>query len=72
MLSRFPYSGRRRAEWLIYNLFMRKGSRAMTSYKAAERTAEPATVPVPPILPTKREWRRAVLEASDDPGLDPS
>ena len=70
ILSRFPYRGRRRAEWLIYNLFMRKGSRTMSTYTAAEQTAEPSTIPVPPILPMKREWRSAVLEVSGDSGHD--
>jgi radical SAM superfamily enzyme YgiQ (UPF0313 family) len=69
ILGRFPYRGCRRAEWLVYNLFMRKGSRTMNTYKAAEQTAEPKSIPLPPILPAKREWRRAVLEASGDSGL---
>jgi radical SAM superfamily enzyme YgiQ (UPF0313 family) len=73
MLSRFPYHGRRRrAEWLIYNLFMRKGSRILDTYSAAEDTPQPRTVPMPPILPAKREWRSAVLEASSESGLDMS
>jgi radical SAM superfamily enzyme YgiQ (UPF0313 family) len=63
--SRFPVSGRRRrAQWLIYNLFMRKGSQTDAKLVGADvtPTAAPDLAPIPPILPTKREWRAAVLE----------
>ena len=32
------------------------------------KTPEPAFSPMPPILPVKREWRAAVLEAANEPG----
>jgi radical SAM superfamily enzyme YgiQ (UPF0313 family) len=63
MGKRFPVSGNRhRAQWLIYNLFMRKGSRSENIESIAAPTAEPGFAPMPPILPAKREWREAVLE----------
>jgi hypothetical protein len=34
----------------------------------AAPTAEPNFAPMPPILPVKREWRAAVLEAAGGPG----
>ena len=62
--SRFPLSGRRsRAQWMIYNLFMRKASRTENIRSIAPATPEPDLAPNPPILPVKREWRQAVLEA---------
>ena len=62
---RFPFRGpRSRAQWLIYNLFMRRGSQTEHIESIAEPTAPPDTAPVPPILPLKREWREAVLEAA--------
>jgi len=33
----------------------------------AAPTAEPDVAPMPPILPVKREWRAAVLEAGHGP-----
>jgi radical SAM superfamily enzyme YgiQ (UPF0313 family) len=67
--SRFPLRGERhRAQWLIYNLFMRKASRTEKIDSIAPRTAEPDVAPIPPILPVKREWREAVLEAAREPG----
>jgi hypothetical protein len=33
----------------------------------AAPTAEPDFAPMPPILPVKREWRAAVLEAARGP-----
>jgi radical SAM superfamily enzyme YgiQ (UPF0313 family) len=67
MASRFPLSGKRaRAQWAIYNLFMRKASREETETAPAP-TAEPDIAPMPPILPIKREWRAAVLEAAGQP-----
>jgi radical SAM superfamily enzyme YgiQ (UPF0313 family) len=63
--ERFPLrGGRHRAQWLIYNLFMRKGAATDCIETVAAPTAEPETFPMPPILPVKREWRAAVLEAA--------
>jgi hypothetical protein len=63
--SRFPLRGRRhRMQWLIYNLFMRRGSQTENIDSIAAPTAEPNVAPMPPILPIKREWRAAVLEAA--------
>jgi len=63
--ERFPIRGRRhRAQWLIYNLFMRKGAATDCIEAVAAPTAEPDTFPMPPILPVKREWRAAVLDAA--------
>jgi radical SAM superfamily enzyme YgiQ (UPF0313 family) len=62
--SRFPLSGKRsHAQWLIYNLFMRKASKTENIESIAPATPEAAFAPNPPILPIKREWREAVLEA---------
>ena len=62
--SRFPLRGQRhRAQWLIYNLFMRKASQTENIQSIAAPTAEPDVAPMPPILPVKSEWRAAVLEA---------
>ncbi len=66
--SRFPLRGKRhRAQWAIYNLFMRKASMTEKIASIAEPTAEPELAPMPPILPIKREWRAAVLEAANAP-----
>jgi radical SAM superfamily enzyme YgiQ (UPF0313 family) len=63
--SRFPLHGKRhRAQWLIYNIFMRRGSQTENIQSIAAPTAEPDVAPMPPILPIKREWREAVLEAA--------
>ncbi|MCW2317325.1 radical SAM superfamily enzyme YgiQ (UPF0313 family) [Rhodoblastus acidophilus] len=65
--SRFPLAGKRsRAQWLIYNLFMRKASKTENIESIAPATPETPHAPNPPILPIKREWREAVLE-----GLEP-
>ena len=62
--GRFPIRGRRhRGQWLIYNLFMRKGAATDRIDSVAVPTEPPDTAPMPPILPVKREWRAAVLEA---------
>jgi hypothetical protein len=53
---------------VIYNLFMRKGSQTERIESIAAPTAEPNFAPMPPILPVKREWRAAVLEAAGGPG----
>jgi hypothetical protein len=63
--NRFPLHGRRhRLQWLIYNIFMRRGSQTENIQSIAAPTPEPALAPMPPILPVKREWRAAVLEAA--------
>ena len=65
--SRFPFAGKRdRLQWLIYNLFMRRASRTENIESIAAPTAEPRLAPMPPLLPVKREWRAAVLEAAQD------
>lgn len=70
--GRFPPRGpRHRAQWLLYNLFMRKASRREKNIVAAP-TAEPEIAPMPPILPVKREWRAAVLAAAGAPEPDMS
>ena len=62
--SRFPLRGaRHRAQWLIYNMFMRRGAQTETHHVIAPPTQVPDIAPMPPILPIKREWREAVLEA---------
>jgi hypothetical protein len=67
--GRFPLRGKRhRAQWMIFNLFMRKASQTENVTSIAEPTAEPDLAPMPPILPVKREWRAAVLEAAGGPG----
>jgi radical SAM superfamily enzyme YgiQ (UPF0313 family) len=65
MAKRFPVLGRRkRAQWTIYNLFMKKGAATDVKDAVAEPTREPDVIPMPPILPLKREWREAVLEGT--------
>ena len=59
-------ASRSRAQWAIYNLFMKKGSATGRKDRVPEPTAEPDIAPVPPILPIKREWKAAVLEAIGD------
>jgi radical SAM superfamily enzyme YgiQ (UPF0313 family) len=67
--SRFPLRGKRhRAQWAIYNLFMRKASQTLNIDSIAAPTTAPDVAPMPPILPLKREWREAVLEADCGPG----
>jgi hypothetical protein len=69
MLKRFPIlGGRQRAQWGIYNLFMKKGSATYRPSAVAAPTASPEMAPFPPILPIKREWREAVLESVGGPG----
>lgn len=65
--KRFPLRGaRNRAQWLIYNLFMKRGAATERDDPVAAPTAEPASAPMPPILPIKHEWREAVLEAAGE------
>jgi radical SAM superfamily enzyme YgiQ (UPF0313 family) len=64
--GRFPRHGRRkRGQWLLYNLFMRKAS-AGDAHMVAPETPEPDVNPMPPILPLKREWREAVLGSAGE------
>ncbi|MDQ2947778.1 MAG: B12-binding domain-containing radical SAM protein [Acidobacteriota bacterium] len=66
--NRFPLQGQRhRAQWLVYNLFMRRASKTQNFDSIAASTPEPDVAPMPPILPVKREWREAVLEAAHEP-----
>lgn len=66
---RFPLMDqRKRMQWAVYNMFMKKGAATDHKHAIANPTVEPDLAPVPPILPIKREWRRAVLEAIE-PGL---
>jgi radical SAM superfamily enzyme YgiQ (UPF0313 family) len=61
---RFPlFSKRKRLQWTIYNLFMKKGSATDRKDTVAAQTEAPDMAPIPPILPIKREWRESVLEA---------
>ncbi len=60
---RFPYFGaRNKLHWGIYNTFFRRGEvtgRSIENAIAAE-TAAPEHIPVPPIMPLKRDWREIV------------
>jgi radical SAM superfamily enzyme YgiQ (UPF0313 family) len=68
ILRRFPLrGGRSRLQWSIYNLFMKRGAATDRKYALPEPTPAPDVAPMPPILPLKREWRQAVLEASGAP-----
>ena len=49
---------------------MKKGAATDRKEAIAEPTAAPDMAPMPPILPIKREWRQAVLEATGVAGLD--
>jgi radical SAM superfamily enzyme YgiQ (UPF0313 family) len=70
--GRFPLGGRRhRGQWLIYNMFMRKGSATEQIDSVAAPTPAPDTSPMPPIMPVKREWRAAVLEAVGNQTMEP-
>ncbi len=65
IMRRMPLRGKRnRAQWAIYNLFMRKASRTESIQTIAGQTPEPEFAPMPPILPIKHEWRAAVLKAA--------
>ena len=64
---RFPlFEKRNRTQWLIYNMFMRRASQTENIDSIAAPTEEPSLAPMPPILPLKREWREAVLEAAGE------
>jgi len=63
MAKRFPWTGKRnRAQWAIYNLFLRRAQLTQNIHSIADATPAPTMAPVPPLLPAKREWRDAVLE----------
>jgi radical SAM superfamily enzyme YgiQ (UPF0313 family) len=65
MAKRFPIRGTRsRLHWSLYNMFFRKGEVTGRDIDnaVAEPTLPPTHIPVPPIMPLKREWREAVLE----------
>ncbi|HEY7702823.1 MAG TPA: hypothetical protein VIB02_10960, partial [Candidatus Limnocylindrales bacterium] len=47
-----------------HNLFMKKGAATDRKDAVAEPTPVPDVIPMPPILPLKREWREAVLEGT--------
>jgi hypothetical protein len=49
---------------------MKKGAATDRKDAVAEPTAAPDVVPMPPILPLKREWREAVLEGTGGARLD--
>jgi radical SAM superfamily enzyme YgiQ (UPF0313 family) len=69
MVNRFPFGGgRQRLQWLVYNFFMRRGAKTERIDAIAPPTALPDVAPMPPILPVKREWRAAVLEAAHGAG----
>lgn len=46
---------------------MKRGAATDRKDAIAEPTAAPDMAPMPPILPLKREWREAVLEATGAP-----
>ena len=63
--KRFPLRGsRNRLHWTIYNGFFRRGEVTGRGLEKpiADATPEPSTIPVPPIMPQKREWREMVAE----------
>lgn len=71
---RFPVGGKRsRLMWTVYNLFMKKGAAGDGRFKqVAPPTEQADTAPMPPILPTKRDWRDAILsdaKAAPAPGV---
>jgi radical SAM superfamily enzyme YgiQ (UPF0313 family) len=67
LARRFPYFGKRsRLEWAIYNLFMKKGAATDRKASVPGPSAPPDVVPVPPLLPLQRDFRRAVLEATGE------
>jgi len=67
LARRFPRRGsRNRLQWSIYSLFIKKGAATDRKAAVAAPTEAPDEVPVPPILPIKREWRQAVLEATGE------
>jgi radical SAM superfamily enzyme YgiQ (UPF0313 family) len=68
MAKRFPTDFKRNvAQWGIYNVFMRKAAATDTVDLVPQKTTEPDYAPFPPLLPVKREWRAAVLEAAGRP-----
>jgi radical SAM superfamily enzyme YgiQ (UPF0313 family) len=65
LARRFPLVGsRNRLQWMIYNLFMKRGSATDRKQSVAPPTELPADAPMPPILPEKKQWRDAALQAA--------
>ena len=65
MARRFPVRGaRKRAQWTIYNLFMKKGAATDRKDAVAEPTPVPDVIQMQQVLPLKREWREAVLKGT--------
>ena len=50
---------------------MKKGAATSKIEEITPPTAAPTEAPMPPILPIKREWRAAVLEAAGAPNSEP-
>ncbi len=74
MAKRFPIRGTRsRLHWSLYNMFFRKGEVTGRDIDnaVAEATLPPTHIPVPPIMPLKREWREAVLEGMGEAAESP-
>ena len=71
LLKRFPYrGGRSRSHWAIYNAFFRRGEvtgRSITE-AVAPATDPPGHVPVPPILPERRDWQQIVADGQLEQG----
>jgi hypothetical protein len=55
---------RKRTQWTIYNLFMKKGAATDRKDAVAEPTPVPDVIPMPPISPLERAWREAVLKGT--------
>lgn len=72
MARRFPWDKRHKAQWTVYNAFMRKAAKTDHIDSIAPITADPPVAPMPPLLPIKKEWRAAVLEAAGAPDPEPS
>jgi hypothetical protein len=64
-----PWDGSSPPKPLNYNLFMKRGAASDRKAAVGSATAAPDMAPMPPILPIKREWRRAVLEAAGVPTI---
>ena len=72
MARRFPWDKRHKAQWTVYNAFMRKAAKTDHIDSIAPVTADPPVAPMPPLLPIKKEWRAAVLEPAGAPDPEPS
>lgn len=63
IVKQFPWTGgRTKLHYTIYNTFFRKGevTGRHTENAIAQPTPEPDVIPVPPLMPKKREWREMV------------